>query len=279
MNEPYIAVSFSGGKDSTAMLLHMIELGEQIDEVITADTGLEFPQMYDHINKVFQVLDAKGIKHTTLRSEISFEEYLLRRPVESKKWGTHTGYGWASMKSRWCTKHLKTELIDRYFRDLRKSHRVVQCIGLASDETKRLDRPNNQRSNHRHPLVEWGWTEKDCLSYCYEQGYDWDGLYEKFTRVSCWCCPLQSIPDLRSLYNNFPDLWEQLTVWDDQVKESGNKYLFREKYGARDLGRRFELENHRKSIGVNTNSKNFYKEIRRKPLPESQKTFSVGGEL
>lgn len=41
MTKPqYIVVSFSGGKDSTAMLLHMIELGEHIDEVISADTGL-----------------------------------------------------------------------------------------------------------------------------------------------------------------------------------------------------------------------------------------------
>ena len=39
-------VSFSGGKDSTAMLLHMMELGMQIDIVLYCDTWMEFPAMY-----------------------------------------------------------------------------------------------------------------------------------------------------------------------------------------------------------------------------------------
>lgn len=45
-------VSFSGGKDSTAMLLMMIEKGMQIDDIIFCDTGKEFPEMYEHIKQV-----------------------------------------------------------------------------------------------------------------------------------------------------------------------------------------------------------------------------------
>lgn len=45
-------ISFSGGKDSTAMLLMMLENNMPIDEIIFCDTGKEFPQMYDHIEKV-----------------------------------------------------------------------------------------------------------------------------------------------------------------------------------------------------------------------------------
>lgn len=45
-------VSFSGGKDSTAMLLMMLEKNMPIDEIIFCDTGKEFPQMYDYIDKV-----------------------------------------------------------------------------------------------------------------------------------------------------------------------------------------------------------------------------------
>ena len=36
----YYIVSFSGGKDSTAMLLHLLELGEPIDEILFCDTTL-----------------------------------------------------------------------------------------------------------------------------------------------------------------------------------------------------------------------------------------------
>ena len=45
-------VSFSGGKDSTAMLLRMLEEGMRVDVILFCDTGLEFPEMYDHIDKV-----------------------------------------------------------------------------------------------------------------------------------------------------------------------------------------------------------------------------------
>lgn len=46
------AVSLSGGKDSTAMLLLIIERGMPIDMVLTADTGMEFPEMYEHLAKL-----------------------------------------------------------------------------------------------------------------------------------------------------------------------------------------------------------------------------------
>ena len=46
------AVSLSGGKDSTCLLLLMIERGLPIDAVIWADTGMEFPEMYAHIVRV-----------------------------------------------------------------------------------------------------------------------------------------------------------------------------------------------------------------------------------
>ncbi len=45
-------VSFSGGKDSTAMLIMMIEKNMPIDEIIFCDTGMEFPAMYDHIDRL-----------------------------------------------------------------------------------------------------------------------------------------------------------------------------------------------------------------------------------
>lgn len=38
----YHVVSFSGGKDSTALLLRMLELGMKVDEVLNCDTYMEF---------------------------------------------------------------------------------------------------------------------------------------------------------------------------------------------------------------------------------------------
>ena len=56
-------VSLSGGKDSTAMLLMMLERGEQVDEAMFFDTGWEFPDMYAHIDKLAK---DTGVKVTRL---------------------------------------------------------------------------------------------------------------------------------------------------------------------------------------------------------------------
>lgn len=44
-------VKFSGGKDSTAMLL-LLERGLPVDEIIFCDTGCEYPEVYEHIKAV-----------------------------------------------------------------------------------------------------------------------------------------------------------------------------------------------------------------------------------
>ena len=54
-------VSFSGGKDSTAMLLRMIELDYKIDKIVFADTGFEFPELYDYIKRVEDHIGGKVI--------------------------------------------------------------------------------------------------------------------------------------------------------------------------------------------------------------------------
>ena len=75
------AVSLSGGKDSTAMLLLMIERDMPIDMVLYADTGMEFPEMYDHIAKLDAYLyEQRGIHITVLRHPKGFEYLMFDEP-------------------------------------------------------------------------------------------------------------------------------------------------------------------------------------------------------
>lgn len=80
--EDYHVVSFSGGKDSTAMLLHMIELNMPIDDIIFVDTSIEFPGMYEHIDKVEKYINRPI---TRLKAEHDFEYLLLESPPEVLK--------------------------------------------------------------------------------------------------------------------------------------------------------------------------------------------------
>ena len=136
------------------------------------------------------------------------------------------GYGWSTMLCRWCTSNLKTNVINKYLKA--QNEEYTEYIGIACDEPKRI-------KDKCYPLIDWGMTEKDCLHYCYERGFNWEGLYEHFDRVSCWCCPLKNLKELKALYTHYPELWEELKEMD---KKSYNQ--FRKDYSVKELEEKFK---------------------------------------
>lgn len=222
-------VSFSGGKDSTAMLLMMIEQNMKIDEIIFLDTGVEFPQMYNHIKKVEMFINRPI---TILKSNKSFEYYMFDHIKSRGKNKGQKGYSWSDFRNRWCTSRLKKDVIKKYLKKY-KGYNIIEYHGIAYDEPKRIkDTPNI-----KYPLYENKITEKKALQYCYSKGFNWNGLYEKFDRLSCWCCPLKSIKELKILYNDFPELWKKLKQWDNNTYRR-----FRSDYSVQELEERFKKE-------------------------------------
>lgn len=197
-------VSFSGGKDSTALLLMMVERGVPIDEVIYFDGGWDYPEMPDHIRKVEEYT---GLKITRLESAEPFDYWFGEHVLMRGKRAGQRGYGFARPMARWCTK-IKTTTCDMYLK-IRYGSNVEQCIGIAADELRRV-------RDKRYPLVEWGVTEHDALEYCKARGFDWGGLYDHRSRLSCWCCPLQGIADYRQLRRDHPTLWLKLLEMEKQ---------------------------------------------------------------
>jgi 3'-phosphoadenosine 5'-phosphosulfate sulfotransferase (PAPS reductase)/FAD synthetase len=219
-------VSFSGGKDSTAMLLMMLERGIPVDRVLCVDTTKEFPQMYEHIEKVQSMIEPLKIDFVKIDFDYWFGEH-----IKTKGEIGEVGYGWPNIFNRWCTT-LKIQAKRKF-----KNKDDIDFHGIAFDEMHRTSK-NKTGEIFRYPLVEWQITEKQALGYCYSKGLDWGGLYEKMHRVSCWCCPLSRIGELRVLYNDFPELWEELEEMD---KKSSRK--FRSDYSVKELSKKFANEN------------------------------------
>ena len=269
MNRPFLhIVSLSGGKDSTAMLLMMLEKNMPVDVILFCDTGLEFPDMYKHIEELEKYT---GMKITRVKAEHSFEYYFFDAEIRRKneiqfieKFGAlHKGNSWPGPKQRWCTSRLKDAPREKFLTPLKKKYNVIEYVGIAADEEYRLLRKTNNKDNVRHPLVEWGITEADCLQYCYDKGFDWNGLYKHFSRVSCWCCPLQPLRELRILYTYYPELWEKLRKWDDNTWRN-----FRADYSVRELEIRFKFERECILKNIKINNRKFFQELNNKIFEE-----------
>jgi 3'-phosphoadenosine 5'-phosphosulfate sulfotransferase (PAPS reductase)/FAD synthetase len=246
-----VIVSFSGGKDSTWMLLEMIRRGEHIDEVVFFDTGWEYPQMLRHVAKIKRLVEEHGIVFTTLHPEKPFDYWMFEHPK------SNGGKGWS-----WCGKNncrwgttWKIDTINKHFAT-EPEH--TQCVGIAADETGRLLK--ERKGNKRFPLAEWGITEAECLQGCYSLGYDWEGLYEQLDRVSCKFCGLKNLKELRNIHANMPDVWEELRDYQSRTHLPYRK----EGWTIFDLEKRFALEKEFEAAGKSTRGREFHTALKQK---------------
>lgn len=209
----YIA-SCSFGKDSTAMVLRLIEENYPLDEVVFYDTGMEFNCIYNIRDKVVQILNTHGIKYTELKPQNTFLFDMLVKPKTKRKTGLRAyGNEWCG-KCRWHT-FIKQRICNAY---TGTNNHVY--IGIAADEPKRLLKLDDYKSS---PLAEWNMTEKDCLEYCHNHGIFWTEdeieLYDILDRVSCWCCQNKNLKELKNMYLYLPKYWEMLKGLQSRIDE------------------------------------------------------------
>ncbi len=248
-NKFHIA-SISGGKDSVAMLLMLIEKNYPLDEAVFYDTGMEFKAIYNVFEQLKPILDKHGIPLTILKPERPFMYDMLEKPVHSKQKGDHLGYGWCGGLCRWGTRDKLTAL-DKYA----KSKDAVVYIGIAADEPNRLTR---MESFKRAPLAEWNVKEEEAKQYCWDKGINWmeNGvdLYSILDRVSCWCCCNKNQKELHNIYLYQPEYWDKLIELQNKLERPMKRFRTDPEFGnlgdIRNLGAYWDAqrkENNKKS--------------------------------
>lgn len=219
------------------MVLGLLAKQYPLDEVIYYDNGMDFAAIRSVVfDQIKPLLDERGIPLTVLRPKNEFLYDMLERPIKYKdKEGYHYGFQWCGGPVRWGTR-FKTDEINRYTRTLGD---CVQYVGIAADEARRT------KPGKLYPLIEWGWTEADCLNYCRANGIRWTehtpsgdiDLYDILDRVSCWCCANKNLKELRAMYIHLPEHWQALKDLQAKIPRPLKPYgtVF-------DLERRFEQE-------------------------------------
>jgi hypothetical protein len=148
--------------------------------------------MEDHLAHVEQNI---GIRIVRVRYYRHFNEQLAC-------------YGWPKSSGGWCTAR-KHRTCLKYIRGVKGDK--IEYIGFSADETKRTQTGwmKDRKWPVEFPLIKANMGEADSLAYCRSLGYHWDGLYDVFSRVSCFCCPKAGKKRIEKLRVHFPDLYER----------------------------------------------------------------------
>lgn len=227
-------VSCSLGKDSTAMLITMIERGMNIDRVLFADVGedAEFEETYEFIGKVEKTL---GITIERVKSEQwTWDSIFFSKTSRGRNKGKIRAFPPVSIRGCRHKDWLKIQPLTK----AHGSHNTIY-IGIAADEAARakMKMYEDGKNQYRFPLIEWGLTEPECREICERHGL-LHPLYRYFRRLGCWQCSKQSLDSLRSLYKYWPEKWKKLQMYQDHTMMA-----FRPGWRVEDLARRFEAEN------------------------------------
>ena len=251
---PRHVVSITTGCHSTYLLLRRVEEEMPIDAVLFADTGMEFPEAYEHLWRLDQWLyQERGIHITCLKHPHSFEYMLLEAPIHSQYQRTKrrrlgiplVGNGWPRSRKRWCCTEMIDHVIDQEICRMEQESSVIHYIPLTSNETY-LITARQHHSEIRYPFMEWNDACDSARLVCWVNGFS---LYNNTTYSShctCWCCPFRMPTQQAFFRESHPVLWKRLLEMEKRVSaQLGNRWIgrFRDDFTLAELEKRFaEIE-------------------------------------
>lgn len=205
-------VCFSGGKDSTALVLWAKENLADFTAVF-CDTGWENPLTYAYVQEInLTVLDGKLV---TLRSE-KYPNGFVQLAVERK--------GIPSTKRRFCTSELKVYPLHKYFEaqdDELTTYQGIRANESASragmSEVEWLDDAGGYWI--KRPLLRW--TAEQCFAMMAKHNVKPNPLYLMgSSRVGCWPCIMTGLGELKRILVHSPEIKQRIVDLEKTVTDA-----------------------------------------------------------
>ena len=195
-------VQFSGGKDSTALVLWAIgQWGAEGFTPLFCDTGWEHPltlAYIEHINRRLLLGRLVVLKSERYDGMVQLVEVKRRVP---------------SAKARFCTDELKTEPSVLYVQALPDEATVYQ--GIRADESKKRKDDGPRFFSDRYdcwierPLYDW--TVADVFAMHDKHGIEPNPLYKLGAgRVGCFPCVQINHAELKRMTETIPEIWDRM---------------------------------------------------------------------
>lgn len=216
-------VAFSGGKDSVVALdLVQRALPHNCFKVLFGDTGMEFPDTYETVEKIKQICAEEKIEFLQAKSKLKPEN-------------TWQIFGPPAVTIRWCCSvHKTTPQIMQLREVLQKPDFTGMAFtGVRGDES--LSRSEYDAISYGgkhsgqyscHPILEWNTAE--LFLYIYENGLTFNNAYKKGnTRAGCLVCPMSQGKHDYMKYKNYPD---DTALFINKIITTSGKNFSKENY-------------------------------------------------
>jgi len=216
----YIAM-LSGGQDSSAMTLRLLELGEPLDYIVFCDTGLEHDYMYEYIDKLDAFFQRKyNIEITRLYPKHNFEHWVYGKITRGEHEGKTRGTPSVLDMCYW-RREAKQYPFERWAKENNIGEHK-QYNGFVYGESERY---GNSPDYAIAPLYDWKWGEAEVQKYLKENEME-NKLYQHFTRTGCAICPKQSEASKYMLYKHYPDKWNYMKDMELKLNNDENKKMW-----------------------------------------------------
>ena len=219
----YIA-SCSFGKDSIATILLALEKGEPLDRVVFAEVMFDHTrnisgEIPEHIQWIYGTaipkLEAMGVKVDVVRAEKDYVTLSKQKRIKGAKVGQM--YGVQNSFPCFANSELKIKPIKDYIKNLKGKYEIIQYVGIASDEPKRLARLEG--TNKVSLLAKYKYSEAHARYKC--RIYDLlSPIYEYGCRGGCWFCYNAEYARYINIRRNYPEYWQ---AFRDLYNDSDSK--------------------------------------------------------
>ncbi len=210
-----INVSFSGGKDSLAMLsLVKKAFPDEKFEIFFVDTGIEFPETVKYVK---DIVDYLGLK-----------DYLTIETVSSDVfWQAFEKFGPPGRDFRYCCKFAKLAPIQRLIFNKFDKGKCLSFVGQRRYESYMRSKTeiwtNQYITNQINVSPIQNWTALMIWLYIYWQKLPYLELYDKgYERIGCWVCPSSNMAQFEILKTSHAGLYEKLNEEIEKWKKKRN---------------------------------------------------------
>lgn len=200
-------LSLSGGKDSSALAVHMRGRVEGM-EYVFCDTDKELKETYEYLAKLEAFLGKPIVR---LNSDRGFDHWVQ----------IYGGY-LPSSHMRWCTRQLKLKPFEKYVGD----DEVVSYVGIRADEDREGYISTKPNIKARFPFKEDGIDHAGVLRILDDAGLGLPEYYKWRTRSGCYFCFFQRKSEWAGLLEHHPDLYEEAKKYEKIDPETGERYTW-----------------------------------------------------